>query len=328
MICPKCNSYNNDNAKFCRKCGASLLHDETSEFTPPAKTYVEESFFKKNKLLLICIAAVAVIAIGAGVYAFTMGHDVPLQTQNFGQFSMSVPKGSNFVVDSSADMGLVGGFATYKNLGDYSDEAYYFDVSSLSSSLTPSGFTLDSTDGDLKIYKDTGDSGLYVVQRNVNNYMFRIMGKDLDTLKEMARSIQVTGTISNDTAPATASAPTSSSSVSTTTASSSSPLKILGGSFSTGDALEDKTYAEIYVGSQHAGEKVIVQIFYSRDGASLNNGNYVPVTVDSSGYISVSSADAYSMFPDYATIKLYDANQKLQDTLSVSLYPQSGTQTF
>lgn len=105
-------------------------------------------------------------------------------------------------------------------------------------------------------------------------------------------------------------------------------LSILGGSFSTGSALEDKTYATINVGSQHAGENLQVQIWYSRDGSTLNNGNMVPVTVDSSGNIDVASADSYKYYPDFAEINIYDTSGKLLDTQSVSLSPESGTQTF
>lgn len=113
------------------------------------------------------------------------------------------------------------------------------------------------------------------------------------------------------------------------TAQSSSPsMTIKGGSFYTGSAEEDLTYASIYVGTEHAGENVIVQIFYSRDGNSLNHGNMVPATVHSDGYLEISSADAYHYYPDYATIKLYDSNSNLLDTQSVSLSPTTGTQTF
>ena len=110
--------------------------------------------------------------------------------------------------------------------------------------------------------------------------------------------------------------------------SQASSISILGGSFSTGSAEEDKTYARINVGTQHAGEDVIVQIFYSRDGNALNHGNMVPATVHSDGYLEIASADAYHYYPDYATIKIYDSNSNLLTTKSVSLSPQSGTQTF
>ena len=105
-------------------------------------------------------------------------------------------------------------------------------------------------------------------------------------------------------------------------------MTIYGGSFSTGSSLSDKTYASIYVGPEHAGENVKIQIKYSRDGSSLNNGNMVPKTVDSSGYINVRSADAYKYYPDFATINIYDTSGNLLDSQSVSLSPESGTQSF
>ena len=110
--------------------------------------------------------------------------------------------------------------------------------------------------------------------------------------------------------------------------STPSSISILGGSFSTGSGDEDKTYARINVGTGHAGENVIVQIYYSRDGKSLNNGNMVPATVHSDGYLEIASADAYSLYPDHATINIYDSNSKLLTSRSVSLMAASGTQTF
>ena len=112
------------------------------------------------------------------------------------------------------------------------------------------------------------------------------------------------------------------------TAQSTGSMKILGGSFSTGSADADKTYASIYVGKQNAGKRVIVQIWYSRDGNTLNNGNMVPASVHSDGYLYISSADAYKYYPDHATINLYDSSSNLMDSQSVSLSPSAGTQTF
>ena len=112
------------------------------------------------------------------------------------------------------------------------------------------------------------------------------------------------------------------------TAQSTGSMKKLGGSFSTGSADADKTYASIYVGKQNAGKSVIVQIWYSRDGNTLNNGNMVPASVHSDGYLYISSADAYKYYPDHATINLYDSSSNLMDSQSVSLSPSAGTQTF
>ena len=106
------------------------------------------------------------------------------------------------------------------------------------------------------------------------------------------------------------------------------PLYIGGGSFSTGSGLADKTYAKIYLGVEHAGEEIGIKILYSRDGNGLNHGNYVTTTVESTGYVNIASADSYSLYPDYATVKVYDCNGNLQDTQGISLEPRSGTQYF
>ena len=116
--------------------------------------------------------------------------------------------------------------------------------------------------------------------------------------------------------------------VETVTQKSTEPIMIGGGSFTTGSELSDKTYAKIYLGANHAGETVGVKIFYSRDGASLNKGNYVPVTIDSSGYVSLSSADAYAKYPDFARVEVYDSDGNLLSTQGIHLDPTSGTQYF
>lgn len=131
-----------------------------------------------------------------------------------------------------------------------------------------------------------------------------------------------------ETTPQISSDSQSSSSASSNAQPSTSSMKIRGGSFSTGSAEEDKTYASIYVGSEYAGQSVIVQIYYSRDGNGLNNGNMVPATVHSDGYLEIASADAYHWYPDHAQINLYDSGSHLLDSVSVNLAPTSGTQTF
>ncbi len=131
----------------------------------------------------------------------------------------------------------------------------------------------------------------------------------------------------NDT-PAQTSQPAQTTQAAPVEQTPSQDMTIYGGTFSTGSGLSDKTYASIYVGPEHAGENVKIQIKYSRDGSSLNKGNMVPKTVDSSGYINVKSADAYRYFPDFATINIYDTSGNLLDTQSVSLSPESGTQSF
>ena len=83
-------------------------------------------------------------------------------------------------------------------------------------------------------------------------------------------------------------------------------MEIHGGAFSTNGGLEDLTYASVDVGSEYSGDNVVIQIWYSRDGSILNNGNMVPITVTSDGFVNVRSADAYSLFPDNAQINIFD----------------------
>ena len=106
------------------------------------------------------------------------------------------------------------------------------------------------------------------------------------------------------------------------------PLMIGGGSFTTGSGDEDRTYAKIYLGIDHAGETVGIKIFYFRDGSSLNQGNYVEATIKPDGYVSIASADAYSKYPDFARVEVYDASGNLISTQGIHLNPTSGTQYF
>ena len=95
----------------------------------------------------------------------------------------------------------------------------------------------------------------------------------------------------------------------------SASMDIYRGAFSTNGGLDDLTYASIDVGSSHSGENVIMQIYYSQ-------------TVTSDGFINIRSADAYRFFPDHAEINIYDTNNNLITTQSVSLSAESGIQTF
>ena len=210
MRCPKCNSENSDNSKFCRKCGTPLTKSDSVSHQSMIDSMNKESKGDSTKIIIAVLVIIAVILAGAFAYiTFFTNHD------------------------KSTEPAVI-------NSGGSSD-------------VTPTTHVAESA---------------------------------------------------------------------------SSPMKILSGSFSTGSAEEDKTYASLYVGPEHAGESVIVQIYYSRDGNSLNNGNMVPVHVDSRGYIDVASADAYHYYPDNAKINLYDSNSNLMDTHTVSLTPTSGTQSF
>ncbi|WP_405306103.1 hypothetical protein [Methanobrevibacter sp.] len=105
-------------------------------------------------------------------------------------------------------------------------------------------------------------------------------------------------------------------------------MQIYGGAFSTNGGLDDLTYASVDVGREYGGDSVIIQIWYSRDGSILNNGNLVPITVTHDGYANVRSADAYSLFPDHAKVNIYNTNHNLLASKEVYLSPSAGIQTF
>lgn len=104
--------------------------------------------------------------------------------------------------------------------------------------------------------------------------------------------------------------------------------QIYSGSFSTGSSVSDKTHCTVYVGSEHAGEKVKISVLYLNDGYTLNEGKVVSKTVGSDGYVKVASASAFDRYPDEAHISLYDSNGDILDTKTVYLYESSGKQTF
>ena len=321
MKCPACGTENSDSAKFCKDCGEPLN-------TPPEPPKNKENNHKKIIIGLI-IVIVAILAIG-GLYGMgVFKGEVPLETKDFDAFKLDVPVGTNYVVKDSSSSNKSNLFIGYENKGDYEFDAFGFYVgNNLTKTAASWNGELLEKDGKMEIYKnDSEGQAIYSLYYDAGNGQILIIGSNVDVMKKMAKSFKnfdENKLASNSNAPKTTTATTSS----TPSSSTPSSISILGGSFSTGSAEEDKTYARINVGTSHAGEDVIVQILYSRDGNSLNNGNMVPASVHSDGYLEIASADAYHYYPDHATIKIYDSNSKLLTTQSVSLNPTSGTQTF
>lgn len=316
MKCPNCGELNDDSAKFCKSCG------EQFESQPVP---VKQTGMDKNKIIIIALVAViAVLSVGVLFAGGVFKSEIPLESMDFEIFTMDVPVGSNFVETQSIPNYGFGGFVGLSNNGEYSKEVSSLLISNIAGSSHPSEVSLDRTEGDIKVYKDNQGHDAYYIVREIDDYEFVLIGRDDQTMIKMLKSIQIT----DETKLASQSSSSTSSSSSSPSASTPSSISILGGSFSTGSADADKTYARINVGTAHAGEDVIVQIYYSRDGNSLNNGNMVPATVHSDGYLEIASADAYKYYPDYATINIYDSNSNLLTTKSVSLSPSAGTQTF
>lgn len=313
MYCPECGGENNDDAKFCKHCGEDLEPLES-----------ETTLNKKNKhIIIISILIAVIIIIGAAIYLTTnttSNEDtLTLKTYDFGNFTMLVPEEATFKEYDSVGKGT-----EYWAIGYSSDNSNLYTVWIGNYNGTgPELYDYVGTEGDMEIYSGAYNST--IIQRHVDGYYIQLLGSgNVEDLKEMAKSINVTKPLKNTPA----STQTHSSQTTSSQTQSSSQISIKSGSFYTGSAEEDKTYAYIYVGKEHAGKSLTVQIWYSRDGNTLNHGNMVPVTVHSDGYIEVASADAYHYYPDHATINLYNSAGNLLDSRSVTLSPESGTQRF
>jgi len=283
MKCRECGTECEDTAKFCKSCGAPIQQ----EVKKTSNIFGNDS----KPIIITIIAIVAIIIIGVGVYAsgvFTP--DVPLNTQDFGAFKVDVPKGSDFVVKDSVTTDPKKVMVSYENKGKYSDELTIILVANNASSIDNDNddeIELVETDGNMKVYKYKEADGTGVccfAHVDDGDNQFEAIGYDLNTVKRVAKTFKAgdMNQLKNNVTPLTEASSSSSSAPASSTPSS---ISILGGSFSTGSADADKTYARINVGTAHAGEDVIVQIFYSRDGNSLNNGNMVPATVHSDGYL-------------------------------------------
>lgn len=326
--CPECGSENSDSAKFCKSCGAKLTSHDGLKIMNNENRNKDD----KTKLIIGGLAIVAIILAIIMLYVGgVFGSNVPLETQEFDGFKMDVPTDSKYVLDQSFTKNKKNIFVGYVNDGKDVDKAGAFSVgTNLTEKTTGTFGELEETDGDIKVYKNvTEDETFYIVFKEGKDANVSIYGTDANTMKRMAASFEDKDFKSLYQKGSEPTTPTANTQQTSAPASTATSMSILSGSFSTGDGLEDKTYASIFVGPEHAGEKVTIQIFYSRDGATLNNGNMVPKTVTSDGYIEVRSADAYSKFPDFAEVNLYDSSgTKLLDSVSVSLNPDSGTQTF
>lgn len=112
------------------------------------------------------------------------------------------------------------------------------------------------------------------------------------------------------------------------TTPSTDGMTIISGTISTGSSLSSKSICTIYVGEQYAGASIKMSTLYSRDGTDLNAGRLVDKTVDSSGYVTLPSADSYKLYPDECLISIYDAKGNQLDYRTVYLETESGTQSF
>ncbi|MBE6494400.1 MAG: zinc ribbon domain-containing protein [Methanosphaera stadtmanae] len=72
MICNNCGSNNRDGAKFCKKCGTSLVIYDNRSFNKSSQVKKNES---SNKVIIISISIILITLIIAGTVYFTMNND-------------------------------------------------------------------------------------------------------------------------------------------------------------------------------------------------------------------------------------------------------------
>ncbi len=66
MFCPKCGTKNQENAQFCESCGTKLTAPESNQ----PKTVKKKPSNVQGKTILIILAVVVLIGIGASVYVY------------------------------------------------------------------------------------------------------------------------------------------------------------------------------------------------------------------------------------------------------------------
>ena len=291
-------------------------------------------------------------------------YEIPLKTQAFSFFDMATPEGSNFTLkNNQSEVGK--GMYYWQNTGKFANETDSIIIArNYTDRLIPSTMELLQDNGTEKVYVHEGVQGKYYkVVKSFNDTDIIVSGYNLPLIEEMVNTTEVRDTsnltlkeapreTANNTTAENVTVSNNTTTVEKTvenktpletvieqtksenptpkveTTVAKEPLTIGGGSFTTGSADADKTYARIYVGADHAGETIGMKIFYSRDGAALNQGNYVEATVDETGFVSIASADAYLKYPDFAYVELYDASGVLKDTQGIMLETTSGTQYF
>ena len=340
MKCSNCGCENSRNAKFCKQCGNKLethsmaYQDMASKINK--NNSQKSSFLSKYKVLIIAIIIVLIVAGAACAFVLSQTHyknisvigvtmevpdsdsDVNIQSDSYSTYVDNKNHVSVYGLDTSESFGYMSVFESVR-------AAYNGSVNLIDSEGIPIN---KSSNGTVTYYGCYGSKHIFIV------------ANDDKILTDIVKSIQAPYDDSDDSDfdiddsddedvddDVNSSEEINSSSVNDSD-DDVEDLEILGGSISTGSSLSSKTHADIYVGEEHAGEKVKVTAVYSSEGAVLNKGNILPRTVDSSGYVSFSSAKAFKKYPDTAIIYLYDKSGDLLDTRTVYLEPDSGTQTF
>lgn len=185
-------------AKYCENCGADL--EEGTKFCPECgqevkiKTVPHTNENKTNKkiiyiLIAIIIVFIVLITLSIGGVFNPPDNTINLEKYDFGYVTMMVPEGSEFSEFNSIGKGTAYWSIGYENKLE-SSELYSVWIGNYA---TGSSYRvkLIETDGDLEVYTVAYNES-YAIQRHVGDYYVQVYGlRDLDTLKEIANSIEV-----------------------------------------------------------------------------------------------------------------------------------------
>lgn len=151
---------------------------------------------KDNKMIIIgllCIIVVLLIVVTLFVSGvLTTQEELELERYDFENFTMLVPKGSEFKLSDTVGEGTNYWAIIYKNNLEENNELFMVSVSNYKATSTYANDFIGQ-DGDLEVYEPTFN-GTYMIHRYVDGYYIKIFNfdGDLDNLKEMARSIEIT----------------------------------------------------------------------------------------------------------------------------------------
>ncbi|MBQ9025621.1 MAG: zinc ribbon domain-containing protein [Methanobrevibacter sp.] len=182
MKCLKCNTQNDDDARFCVKCGAVLEKPKTPK----------KQLMTKRQIILTIIAVIAIIAVGASIHYsnILMGEPTLVGHDFDGIFTMDVPEGSNFVLKDLRTQNALFGYAGYINKGDYGYRIAIVMITPSNNDIS-SGDVIED-DGTMKVTKNmTDNENPYNLYIKKDNCQIMMSGWDLDLMKRMAETIEI-----------------------------------------------------------------------------------------------------------------------------------------
>ena len=174
--CNNCGAENSGSDNFCRQCGKKLEHPEKKNY----RTIIA--------LLGTIIVLLIIIAVFASGIMAPQEDSVELEEYDFEYLTMDVPKGSHFEEYSSVGKGTAYWAVGYSNSNDDIHELIMVWIANYDSSTA---YDFTEKEGNLDIFSGPYNNS-YMVQRHVDGYYVQVAGMDdLDTLKEIANSIEV-----------------------------------------------------------------------------------------------------------------------------------------